>query len=275
MNAVASESWPTAPAGVQWGMRVQSLEDDTVLVDTGADTVMRTASMGKVFLLLEVARRLADGVLHPEDLCEATAEHYVEDSGLLHAMLRRRLPVWDAAVLVAAVSDNLATNALLELCGLAPVRRVSAELGLEHTALLDYIRDERTPDMPWTPSYGTAGEFAETMVMLDRGRAFSEEVSTQVLDWLALDTDTSMVASALGVDPLAHAEPDSRGLSLRHKTGTTDFARADAGVVRGPGGGVAYAVLANWDPEGPSRHLEVMAAMERVGQCLVHYVEEG
>jgi Beta-lactamase class A len=260
---------------VEWGLHVIDLADGTVLASRSADTVLRTASIGKVFLLIEVARRLSTGELHPDDPCEATADHYVEDSGLLHAMRRRRLPVNDAAVLVAAVSDNLATNALLDLCGMEVVRGVASQLGLRRTTLLDYIRTERTPEMPWTPSYGTPRELAEVMAMLDAGAAFGPSVSTQVLDWLALGTDTSMVASALKVDPLAHAEPDPRGLELHHKTGTTSFARADIGIIRGPRGSVAYAVAANWPEDGPSLHVPVLDAMAQVGTRVVEIVEDG
>lgn len=267
--------WPVAPSGVEWGLHVIDLADGTVLASTSADTVLRTASIGKIFLLIEVARRLSSGELHPDELCEASAEHYVEDSGLLHAMRRQRLPVTDAAVLVAAVSDNLATNALLDLCGLAAVRDVAPRLGLRRTTLLDHIRTERTPEMPWTPSYGTPRELAEVMAMLHAGAVFGPAVSAQVLAWLALGTDTSMVASALRVDPLAHAEPDPRGLLLHHKTGTTSFARADVGTVTGPSGSVAYAALANWPEDGPSLHVPVLDAMAQVGTRLVEIVGGG
>lgn len=275
MTGREATPWPVAPSGVEWGLHVIDLADGSVLASDSADTVLRTASIGKIFLLIEVARRLSVGELHPDDLCEASAEHYVEDSGLLHAMRRRSLPVNDAAVLVAAVSDNLATNALLDLCGLEAVRGVAGELGLRRTALLDYIRAERTPEMPWTPSYGTPRELAEVMGMLHCGAVFGSSVSAQVLDWLALGTDTSMVASALKVDPLAHAEPDPRGLVLHHKTGTTSFARADVGIIRGPGGCLAYAVAANWPEDGPSLHVPVLDAMAQVGNRLVEIVEEG
>ena len=69
-----------------------------------------------------------------------------------------------------------------------------------------------------------------------------------MLGWLRLNTDLSMTAGALGLDPLAHAEPDA-GLRLWNKTGTDAGVRVDTGVMTGPGGWAAYAVLVGWDPD--------------------------
>ena len=82
-----------------------------------------------------------------------------------------------------------------------------------------------------------------------------------MLGWLAHGADLSLVASALGLDPLA------RGAGgLRHKTGADAGVRVDAGLLSGRCGGVAYAVLARW-PEG-DRLAAVLAAMRAVGEAL-------
>ena len=80
------------------------------------------------------------------------------------------------------------------------------------------------------------------MRRLGAGEVISPAVSGRVLDWLAADTDTSLVADALLLDPLAHVEPEYQGMVLRHKTGSTSFARADIGHLAGPAASVAYAV---------------------------------
>jgi beta-lactamase class A len=100
-------------------------------------------------------------------------------------------------------------------------------------------------------------------------------VSAQVLGWLSLNADLSMVGGALGLDPLCHDAPD-RGLQLWNKTGTISDVRGDVGVVDGPACAVAYAVLTEWDdarhPDGRDAALH---GMNRVGQALRSWVEEG
>ena len=262
---------PAFDPRAQWSVRVVA-DDGTVLAEHDPDVVCETASVGKVFLLIEVARRLQTGEMSPEQRIEIPVEHRVADSGLLYRMADPRVSVYDAALLVGAVSDNLATNALLWMCGLDAVREVAPALGYRDTALHDYIRNERTPDLPWTPSYGTGAELCDLMRRLGAGDVISPTVSEQVLTWLAADTDTSMVADALLLDPLAHAEAEYQGMVLRHKTGTTSFARIDVGHLAGPAASVAYAVAANWKGSRWDLRAPVLDAMRELGETLRAHV---
>ncbi len=205
-----------------------------------------TASVGKVLLLIEVARRLVHRELDPATLFTRTSDDAVADSGLWQHLHTRSLAVSDLAVLVGAVSDNLATNVLLREVGQSAVTELTGSLGLQHTALLDRVRDVRLPQNPPTLSTGAAGELADLMARLHRGEVVDPTVSAMVLGWLNLDTDMSMVAGAFGFDPLAHGAPD-RDWWIAHKTGCDAGVRADVGLVRGPLRAVSYAVLADFD----------------------------
>ncbi|MCR2816399.1 serine hydrolase [Microbacterium jiangjiandongii] len=264
-------SLPRLDPRARWSVRVLA-DDGSVLAEHAPDEMCETASVGKVFLLIEVARRIEAGDVDPDRRIDIPAEHVVADSGLLYRMRDPRLSVHDAALLVGAVSDNLATNALLALCGLDAVRAVAPALGYGSTSLHDYIRNERTPDLPWTPSYGTGAELADLMHRLAAGEVISPAVSDQVMTWLAADTDTSMVADALLVDPLAHAEAEYQGMLLRHKTGSTSFARIDVGHLRGPAAGVSYAVAANWKDSPQDLRAPVLDAMRAIGEGLRAHV---
>ncbi|MEB4613179.1 serine hydrolase, partial [Leucobacter sp. M11] len=262
----ADWSLPALDPRITWSIRVLDEATAEPLLEHSPDTQCETASIGKVFLLIEVARRIADGTIDPEEIVPIPEEFAVADSGILYRMRDQRLCAWDLALLVGAFSDNLATNALLHRCGLEAVRAVAPELGYTRTSLHDYIRDERTPEMPWTPSYGTARELADVFLRLSRGEIVSPEVSARVLGWLASDADTSMVADAFVLDPLAHVDPEYQGIVLRHKTGTTSFARIDVGTVTGAAGSVAYAVAANWRNVPGDLRVPAMDAMREIGE---------
>ena len=216
------------------------------------DLVLSTASIGKLLLLLEVARSV------PPDLpCDRRDVEPVADSGLWQHLGTDVLPAHDLAVLVASVSDNLATNVLLRHAGLDRVAALAGSLGLTATALHDVVRDVRTATHPPRLSSGSAAELSlllHRLPDLDGG--------PQVLHWLGTSTDLSMVASAFGLDPLSHA-----GLTVRNKTGTDEGVRADVGVVTGPAGSVSYAVLANW-PAAAATVGEVLATMRTVGDAI-------
>ena len=249
-------------AGTRWSVEVRDPRGGTQHADR--QTLLRTASVGKVFLLVEVADRLERGVLDPDQPLDRERGLPVADSGLWQHLATPTLPVRDAACLVGAVSDNWATNALLDLVGLDAVRQRARDLAPGGSALHDLVRDDRGPDHPATLSEGCAGDWAALFADLAEGAVVGPAVSATVLSWLAIGTDLSMVASALDLDPLAHAEPD-RGVRLWNKTGTDRSARADVGVVRGPAGLVAYAAICNWERGDDRPRRAVMAAMRDLG----------
>lgn len=263
---------PVFDSRVRWSVRIVDAATGVALAEHEPDAVCETASIGKVFLLIEVATRVADDRLRADQRVQIPAEHVVADSGLLYRMLDQRLTVHDAALLVGAVSDNLATNALISLCGLDEVRSVAVALGYTDTSLHDYIRNERTPEMPWTPSYGTGRELADLMRRLGAHEIVSADVSEQVLVWLAANTDTSMLADAFLLDPLAHPDAEYQGMLLRHKTGSTSFARIDIGWLQGPVVTVAYAVAANWKDQQDDLRAPVIDAMRAIGESIRAHV---
>lgn len=249
--------------GVRWSAMVRDAATGAVLAEHHPERVLRTASVGKVFCLLEVARQLESGELDADERLTWTDEEWVADSGLWYRMGSRTLGVADLAVLVGAVSDNLATNVLVRRVGLPAIRERARAAGCRDSALLDRVRPDRGPEHPPTLSQGSAGELSAVLVGLQQGTLVSSAVSERVRGWLAANTDLSMVAAGLGLDPLAHDESDN-GVVLVNKTGTISVVRADIGLLSGPARTLAYAVLAEWDDDTDHRD-DVLAAMREVG----------
>ncbi|HEY9471910.1 MAG TPA: serine hydrolase [Propionibacteriaceae bacterium] len=257
---------PATPS-IQWSICAIDLSDGTTLLDHSSATVLRMASVGKILLLIEVARGLASGELDPARLLTRCADDAVADSGLWQHLSSDTLPIVDVAALIGAMSDNLATNVLLREIGLSRVDRVADDLGLASTRLLDRVRDVRTKDDPPALSTGSAADLAQLLGQLSTGQVYSPEVSRQVMEWLSWGTDLSMVAAAFGLDPLAHLEMD-RNLMVKNKTGTNAEVRADVGVVHGRRTSAAYAVIANGTmSQGPDRDT-VLATMRAIGEIL-------
>jgi beta-lactamase class A len=255
------------PAGVTWSAAVLDARTGETVWEFEPDSVLKTASVGKLFLLIELARRAEAGELDLTELVTRTREEWVADSGVWHLLAADSLPIADAAALIGAVSDNLATNVLVRRLGIEAIAETTRALGFVRSALLDRVRDERLPEHPPTLSQGSAGELAALAAGLHRGEIVSPGVSARVLGWMALNTDLSMVASAFGLDPLAHQDED-RAITLRNKTGTISTARADVGVVSAGDRSFAYAVLANWDDAPGDPRDAVLAQMAELGRSL-------
>jgi beta-lactamase class A len=254
--------------GTEWSVLVRRLGYDEPLLAHGPERLLPTASVGKVFLLVEVAERVVAGTLDPDAEVDRAATQPVADSGLLQHLTIQSLAVRDLAVLVASVSDNWATNLLLDLVGLDSVQARARALAPRGSTLHDRVRDVRGPETPKTLSSGCAADWVEVLTGLHQ-RRHTDPAADLVLGWLATSVDLSMVASAFGLDPLAHAE-DPR-TTLRNKTGTDAGVRADVGLVERGGEAFAYAALCRWDPTEADLSLPVLAGMRRIGELVLEY----
>ncbi|WP_159603724.1 serine hydrolase [Agromyces humi] len=250
--------------GVSWSAAVVDVDRGVTLLERDAHRVQRTASIGKLFLLVEVARQAEAGELDLDELVRRRPDEFVADSGVWYRLRTDELSIHDACALIGAVSDNLATNVLVRRLGIERIAETSRSLGFHDSALLDRVREERGPEHPPTLSRGSARELVDLAARLERGELVSPGVCRMVVDWLALDTDLSMVASAFGLDPLAHTETD-RGIRLWNKTGTISTARIDVGVAASTQGRIAWAVLADWEGATTDPRDAVLSRMRVVG----------
>jgi beta-lactamase class A len=258
-------------AGIEWAISIRDASGRE-LARSNADRAMNTASIGKLLLLIEVARQRAADELNGAVLLGRDPELLVADSGLWQHLHVDRLSIDDLCVLIASVSDNVATNVVLKKVGLPALRTLAESLGLAHTALLDYVRDRRGPGDPPTLSTGSASELSDLMSLLSRRELVSPAVSEQVNAWLAIGVDLSLVASAFGLDPLAHT-PSDRNLAIYNKTGADIAVKADVGAVGRSDQWISYAVIANWDPSGPDLTDGVLSRMRAIGKILRATIE--
>ncbi len=250
---------------------VIDLNSGRVLMAIDDRIVLPTASIGKILLLIEVSARLTSRDFSGFGILDKTPRDYVGDSGLWQHLQAPSLPVADLATLVAASSDNLATNVLLRQVGLSAVRSRTESLGLMRTALLDLVRDSRGPDDAPQLSVGSTAELSWLFGALARDEIVDPLTSQRVMGWLSLNSDLSMVASAFGLDPLSHRGTDHNTL-LVNKTGTDAGVRAEAGALRGTTRAVSYAVSVHFNDDGLRARLRVLEAMRTVGLDLLEYV---
>ena len=239
-----------------------------VVDECDADRVQSTASVGKVFLLCEAAELIVSGQLDPGRLLTREPGLQVAGSGLWQHLWQQQLPVADVCQLIGAVSDNWATNTLLDLIGIDAVRMRARMLGCECSELHDYVRDDRRPEHPPTLSEGTARELAEVARRIHAGAAgvlvggITPTAALMVERWLLVGVDLSLVAAPLQLDPLAHLSDDPMVWS---KTGFDHEVRADIGVAWGGERSLAYAAIATWpvDLEPSANPVDLMHSLVR------------
>jgi beta-lactamase class A len=210
-----------------------------------ADEIVPVASAAKILLLGTVARLAADEQLSLSDPVPLEADDRVGGTGMLSKLSGNGAwSVGDLALLVAAVSDNTATNALLRSVGIDAVTATARAAGLEHLRIHDKVRDERLAQDPPVFATGTARDLARFMELVATGQLHDQKASATVLNWMAANEDHGLLCAAVRHDP--HS-PASEPVQVWNKTGRDTGVRADIGLAVGDRG-LAYAAVATCEP---------------------------
>ena len=191
------------------------------------DRQCKTASVIKLPMLTHVAMAVNEGSLSWADKLILTDAEKVGGSGVLNQLTEGlELTLRDACVLMTVVSDNTATNMLIEHLGVDSVNARMRSLGLPLTTL---YRKSYTPDTDARRPYGlgmtTPDEMADLIQMLAEGRVANAEVSAEIVAILAGQTLRDSIPRAL-----------PEGWKYAGKTGGIDGVRNDVALVTAPDG---------------------------------------
>jgi beta-lactamase class A len=184
------------------------------------DEPFPSASVIKLPLVMTLYADAARGFL---DLDEVVAVgDRVDGSGVLRHMRDvERLSLRDLATLAIIVSDNTATNRLIERVGLDRVGERLREWGCPMTRLArkmyDFDAAKRGDE-----NLMTARETVSLLLRLDRGECEDRSTSDAVLAVLEQCQDRTMLRRYLPYE-----------VKVAHKTGTLDESRNDAAIIRG------------------------------------------
>lgn len=169
MSIAEHEGGNGAVAQVNWSVVVHRIGDQTPLFGYDASRTLRTVSIGKLLLPLEVGRAIESSRVTPDQPIHRDDVAPVADSGIWQDTRTAVLPLHDVARLVGLARDNWATNALLDVVGLDAVQRLGVSLGFQAFALHDEVRDARTAAHPETLSTANAAELVSFFRRLEEG----------------------------------------------------------------------------------------------------------
>ena len=201
-------------------------------LDTGERLTLRgdetfpTASLIKVGILVTLYDLAEKGQISLDDQLTLLRIDQVPGSGVLQFMHPgMTLSVRDAAVLMSILSDNTATNLLLDKIVIRRVWQKMEALGLSHTKVHSkvFLRIASVaPDS--SAKYGlgvtTPNEMARLFGMMAEGKAVSPKADSAMLDILANNQDMESMQRTVS------------GLAVPHKTGATDSVRTECALFR-------------------------------------------
>src|SRR5881227_2740331 len=207
------------------GVAILDLTDGRILL-RNADRVFPTASSIKIAILLELyrqdqeARAGAKGKAKLNELYTFDPKDLVEDSKIMAGLTAgmTRVTNRDLAQFVVAVSDNAATNVLIDRVGMQNVNATLRNLGLTKTMLrrkmIDIAAARRGDENVSTPQ-----EMARLLEMIYKGKALSKQATAEFIKQLSTKKG-SYIPRYL---------PES--VQVANKPGELEAVRTDSGIV--------------------------------------------
>ncbi|EGK90560.1 serine hydrolase [Microcoleus vaginatus PCC 9802] len=210
-------------------------------LDTGSylnfngDTAVASASTIKVPILVAFFQAVDEGKVQLDQMLTLKSEHIVGGSGEMQDQAPgKKYSALEVAQNMIVVSDNTATNMMIELLGGAEVlNQHFANWGLSTTVLRNNL-----PDLEGTNTTSPK-DLINIIAQVDRGNLVSVKSRDRILQIMRQTQNASLLPKGLG-----------EGSVIAHKTGNIDTMLADAGMVDLPNGKrYLVAVMVKHSPE--------------------------
>jgi beta-lactamase class A len=215
------------------GFHAVRLEDGEE-VGLRADDTFPTASVIKVGLCCAVLDLVRRGEVDLDERLQLPPQgQRVGGGGILKQLEVEEVSLRDAIELTITLSDNVATNALLERCHAERVNAYLAAVGLSHTAILGPIDFTRiTHDVHGGIGISTPREQTTLLAALDRGEILTTDLCAYLRAVLERQHYQDQIPRWLDWNPYAQYHGRDQVLTVGSKTGELDGIRADAGLIR-------------------------------------------
>lgn len=218
------DSLADAHAGVV-GYSIRNVETGEHLERRGDET-FPTASLIKVSLLVTLFDMVEKGDIALDDPIRVLKVDKVPGSGMLQFLHDDvEITVGDAAWLMSTISDNTATNLLIDKIAIRRSWQKMEALGLPHTKIhsKSFLRMTSVA-MDSSVKYGlgvtTPNEMARLFELLAQGKAVSPAADSTILHILEHNTYSAMLPRF------------ASGVRIAHKDGETDQVRTNCGLFR-------------------------------------------
>lgn len=214
-------------------------------LDTGkefsfrGDEPTRTASTIKLAVMAEAFHQVAEGKLHWNDEIVLTKERKVGGSGILFEFSdNTKVDLKTAMHLMIVVSDNTATNLMIDTVGADNVNVFMESLGLPGIKSMRKIGgggDSKAGLEPQNKLFGlgrsTPREMVKLVEMMERGTLVSKDASAEMIEILKRQQYKDGIGRRL---------PDT--IPSASKSGALDRLRSDVGIIYTRRGRIAMAI---------------------------------
>ena len=218
------------------------LRGNVIAID--ADEKFETASTIKTYIFACLFDRIGKGKASLTDELVYRKDEFVEGSGVFRDLaFGTAMPVFNVATLMIIVSDNIATNMMIDYLGQDTINECIQALGCRDTVLHNPIHFDRYRQLGTT----TPRDYGSMFARMARGELISPEADRQMLAIFRRQHYNSMLTRDL---PPWFLDSEDTGeeelIYVASKSGSMDACRSDGGLVHTPYGDYTV-VLMNKD----------------------------
>jgi beta-lactamase class A len=233
------------------GLSIRSLSSgDTLTIDVHGDMAFTQASAIKLPLLFELFRQVEEKRHTLGELTLLQESDITPGSGVLQHLSPGQvtMSLRDYATLMVVLSDNTATNMLIDRVGMENVNQTMRSLGLVNTKLQRKMMD-REAWLADRENLSTPNEQARLLEIIFQQERLSLESTEALLRILSIPKNSRIRALL---------PPDTR---VAHKTGTVPGVVVDVGIVFLPDSPFIVSAMVNWltDPDEAAEAISEIA----------------
>jgi beta-lactamase class A len=213
-------------------------------VAINADTLVKTASVIKLPIMYTAFALAKAGKLDLTQRVTLTKENQVPGSGVLTALAPGlQLTVEDAIVLMIQLSDNTATNLVIDRVGIDAVNQQIAAMGLKNTYLYKKVfKPASGPVPPDQPKFGlgktTAREMAEAMAAIEHCDLQDKKLCDRMLAILKGQHDRDDIPRYI-----EYSDTSEKPSAIANKTGALDDTRNDVALLYTTAGPIVISIF--------------------------------
>jgi len=240
--------------------------DTGEVYDFGGDDRVQTASTIKIAIMVEAFARVAEGKAKWTDELILTKEKKVGGSGILPEFADGlHLTFRDGVMLMMALSDNTATNLVIDVLTADAVNARMESLGLKETRLMrrvfgggESMEGKKEENKRFGLGRTTPHEMVTLLEKLERGEVISPAASKEMLELIKREQGTNGIWR------------EQWRLPKATKSGALDALRSNLGIIYHPRGRIALAITCseipevNWTVDNPA-----LLLMSRLSEIVV------
>ncbi|WP_371381387.1 serine hydrolase [Sporomusa aerivorans] len=241
----------------RWGIVIMN-QTTGEKMELNPDMAFPAASMIKVPIMVEIMRQAAAGLLSLDQKLVIDSAAKVDGAGILKELRPGlTMTVRELVTLMIILSDNTATNILIDLVGMEAVNQTMSNLGLQSTVLRRRMMDFAEA-RSGKENMTSAADLAHLFAGIASGSlGLPPAYSAIMLDILKRQQIR---------DKLPFYWPEE--LVIAHKTGTLPGAEHDGGILYLPGGPYVVCVLA----AGLKENYLGLQMVASIGKCLYDHI---